>query len=122
MSTPEEENALVAVKWHRPGHQHHNVVHLVSRMLVSPRGDRVVVRWPWKGKEPDIWEGTVEDGGSPDGGTSKHSVTRDTPRAACSMLIDSTNAGAENEIQPLPPRKTRGGAGKVAGCKQPVGS
>ena len=86
-------------------------------------GDRVVVRWPRKGKEPDIWKGTVEDGGSPDGG-SKHSATWDTPRAACSMLIDSTNAGGENKIQPLLPRKTRGGAGKVAGQKgkQPDGS
>ena len=61
------ERELVAVKWNRPGHRHHNVMHLVSSTLVTPHPDgsgRVVIRWPQKGKEPEIWEGMLEDLGS----------------------------------------------------------
>lgn len=107
MSTP-EENQPVAVKWHRPGHRHHNAVHLVSRTLVSPHPgpDQIgatewIVRWLRKGKEPEIWEGTVEDGSSPDADKDVRHGTRGV-QYADTHYIQRMNARAENEIQPLP--------------------
>ena len=54
---------LVNVRWDRPGNRHHNVLHGVSRSLVSPHPDgngRVIVWWPRRGKEPELWEGMLE--------------------------------------------------------------
>lgn len=55
---------LVAVRWNRPGHRHNNVVHLVSKTIVAAHPDgngRVIVHWPRKGKEPELWEGVLAD-------------------------------------------------------------
>ena len=55
---------LVAVHWIRPGHRHRNVVHLVSKALVTAHPDgkgKVVVQLPRKGKDPDIWDGILAD-------------------------------------------------------------
>lgn len=110
MSKEEKDSELVAVKWIRPGHRHHNVVHLVSRSLVKPHpdgDDRVIVRWPLKGKEPDNWEGTLEHGSS-------------RSARASGAAADQAPGRAHNtcaEIQPHPPaaacKKTRS-AGNAA--------
>ena len=59
-STMAKKSEMIAVCWDRSNSVYHGVVHSVSRSLaVSQEDNRVIVHWPRKGKEPEVWHGTI---------------------------------------------------------------